>query len=209
MAQQSLQSAIDYSTQKEYEASTAILDAFIIENPQRKYDIARAWSLLSYNYLQQGQLETAREANTTSLKMRLDLRSNDIVENYLQEAQIDLITNDPASALVSLQQGMQLMIEDPLLYAQLNFYAAKALKQMGQYEDASAYLEIAREVIIIEVGEKDPFYGEIIYAQGEIQLELKNYAAAFDSFSNAFYRLSPLILRAKSLLNAKHAFDLM
>ncbi|MEL7220414.1 MAG: hypothetical protein AAGJ93_03785, partial [Bacteroidota bacterium] len=89
MAQRSLQSAIDYSAQKEYEASTAILDVFIVENPQRKYDVARAWSLLSYNYLQLGQLENARQANTTSLKMRLDLRSSDIVENYLQEAQID------------------------------------------------------------------------------------------------------------------------
>lgn len=208
LAQNTLQSAIDYSKQKQYEQSTTILDAFIAENPQRKYDIARAWWWLSHNYLQLGQLEVAREANTTSLNMRIDLRSSDIAENYLQEAKIYLMTNDASSALVALQQGMQLFIEDPLVYAQLNFYAAKAMKQLGQYEDAAAYLDIAREVIIIEVGEKEPFYGEILYAQGEIQLQQKDYAAAFTSFSNAFHRLSSLTIRARSLIHAKHAFDL-
>jgi hypothetical protein len=207
VAQNTLQAARKYSEQKQYLKSANLLETFIAENPQRKYDVARAWWMQSYNQLQLGEVEAARESNTRSLNMRLDLRSSDIVENYLREAQLSLLNDDASSALVSLQQGMTMLIEDPLVYAQLNYYAAKAMKQLGQYGEASAYLDIAREVILIEVGESDPLFGEILYEQGELQLLQKDHAAAFESFSAAFYRLREPLKRAKSLLKAKQAFE--
>lgn len=204
-AQDALNTARQYSEQRQYTESSKLLESFIGEHSERKYDVARAWWLQSYNLLHLGKKEEARKANNKSLNMRLALRSGDVAENYLREAEITLATNDPAAALVAVQQGMQMLIEDPLVYAKLNLYAAKALNQIGEYKDANSYMQIALDVVAVELGKSDPAYGDFLYQAGLLQAKQERYSVAFESFSTAYFLLVDPLDRTRCLMQAKEA----
>ncbi|MEM9261468.1 MAG: hypothetical protein AAGA62_17645, partial [Bacteroidota bacterium] len=154
-AQNPLRDAELLSADREYAASSALLTTFIEEHPQRKYDLSRAYFLHSYNLLQLGQLPEAREANTASLELRRRLRSENMAENYLRDAQISLQEGDGERALMEAQSGMQMLIDDPVVYADLNLFAARALTFLGRYDEGWEYLRTAQDVLAIELGEED------------------------------------------------------
>lgn len=201
-AQDALQEARRLSDRHDYQQSSSLLLTYIEEHPQRKYDLGRAWMLHSYNLLKVGELVKAKEANDRSLNLRMQLRSGDIAENYLQAAQISLSNNRPDDALVAAQQGMQMLIENPRLYADLNMVAAQALNLMGRFDEANRYFQTAREVLNIEVGTDNPAYGMLLRSGGRLLQQQGQYQAAFDHLALSYSTLHTPVEKVKSLLLA-------
>lgn len=206
--QNALRDAERLSEQQEYEASSAQLLSFIDSHPERKYDLGRAWALHSYNLLRQGKGEEARTANDKSFNLRRQLRSPEISENYLRAAQIDIAAKQYRDALAAAEQGMQMLIENPRIYADLNFYAAKALYKMGRPEEAQEYFATARDVVLIEVGTSDRAYANLLYQGGLIQMERKSNTEAFTLLSTAYYASTDPILRVRSIIAAWQAYHM-
>jgi len=207
-AQDALKTARLLSREARFAASTELLTTFIQNNPQRKYDIGRALLLQSQNLLHLKELAAARETNGKSINLRMQLRSGDLAENFLQEAAISLAAGKPSDALVAAQQGMEMLIEDPLLYAQLNYYAAKALIVMGRFAEGNRYYQTATEVLAIEVGEQDPIFGQLLFEGGRLFDEQREYRAAFQQYARAYYILRDPVARTKALLWAWHSDQL-
>lgn len=208
-AQDALDYAIRQTEQQRHAESAAWLDTYIAEHPQRKYDVGRAWWLKSYNLLQLGQYDEALAANDQSIRLRQQLRTMDIAENYLRRAQIYLAMNQASDALVAAQQGMDMLIEDPALYADLNVIAAQVLIRMGDYSEANEYLKIATDVLAVEVGTSDPVYGAVSYKAGCALTVEQDHAAAFAAFATAYHALQDPVQRMRALLNARRAYSLM
>ena len=172
--------------QQSFDASSAILIKYIENHPQRKYDVARAWWMHSYNLLEKGLLEEALVANETSLNIRQALRSDATPFNYLRQAEIFLIAKDYESAFNATQRGMELMIDDGKLYAELNFTAAVAINGLGHYDEALTYAQTALDIIIIELGKQHPLYSKFLYKTGLLLLSSSNYDTAHDYFRRAY-----------------------
>jgi tetratricopeptide (TPR) repeat protein len=201
-SQDALREARQLSDQHAYQQSSQLLMTFIQDHPQRKYDLGRAWILHSHNLLQGGNLEQAKVANDHSLNLRMQLRSPEIAENYLQATQIHLANERPDDALVTAQQGMQMLIENPLLYAELNLSAARALNLMGRYDDANRYFQTAIDVLVIEVGTSDIAYGQLLRSGGRLLAQQKQYESALQRLAVSYATLSDSIEKVKTLLVA-------
>ncbi|MEZ4986745.1 MAG: hypothetical protein R2795_17195 [Saprospiraceae bacterium] len=200
-AQDALAEAVYLSNQGAYEASDSMLAHYIDQHPQRKYDVARAWYFRSYNLMQLGQFEEARSANDKSIDLRAQLRTMDTAENFLRHAQIDLRAGLYDQALNDAQQGMQMLIENPVLYAELNIAAAHALYQTGQSAEAINYLQTAADIIQVELHPKEALFGHTslrianLYARMSIyEQALRHYLSAFSSSMDNPSRGKALIL---------------
>lgn len=202
LGQNALREAELLSQQHEYESSSKLCLEFVAAHPERKYDLGRAWSLHSFNLLQQGKTELARTANEKSFDLRRQLRSPAITENYLRAAQIGMATKRYGDALAAAEQGMQMLIENPRIYADLNLYAAKALHKLGRFEEADAYFSTARDVVLIEVGPRDGAYAELLYQGAMIQEERRAYAEAFTLLATGYYAAQDPLFRSRLLMKA-------
>ncbi len=205
-AQDALGPALLLTQQQQYAESSAWLAKYIEQHPQRKYDVGRAWYLDSENLLQLGQYPAALDANDQSIRYRQQLRTMDLAENYLRRAQIYQAMQEPTNALVAVQQGMDMLIEDPRLYADMNVLAAQILIRLGNYTEANEYLRVATDVLAVEVGTSDPAYGSVAYKAGCV-LELEGESrAAFTSFAQAYTALDDPLRRSLALLHAYLAY---
>ena len=208
LGQNALREAELLSQEREYAASSERLLAFIEAHPERKYDLGRAWSLHSFNLLEQGKNEQARSANEKSFELRRQLRSPAITENYLRSAQIDKQVKRNGDALAAAEQGMQMLIENPRVYADLNLYAAKALHKLNRRQEADDYFSTARDVLLIEVGTMDQAYAQLLYQGALMQEERKAYAEAFTLLATAFYAAKAPLFRTRMLLKAHQMYQL-
>lgn len=179
-----------------FDASSEILVAFINEHPQRKYDVARAWWLHSYNLLAKGLIKEASLANETSLELRKALRSTDAASNYLRQAEIEMVAKEFDEALNSALQGMQMMIEDAVLYAQLNMMCAKALTASEHYDEAQEYMNTALDILAIDLSKKHALYAEYAIDAGYLSLTAGAFDAARQHFQEAYWHGSPILLRS-------------
>lgn len=205
-AQDALEPAMLLTQRQQYAESSAWLAKYIEQHPQRKYDLGRAWYLDSENLLQLGQYPAALAANDQSIRYRQQLRTMDLAENYLRRAQVYLAMQEPTDALVAVQQGMDMLIEDPRLYADMNVLAAQILIRLGNYAEANEYLRVATDVLAVEVGTNDPAYGSVAYKAGRV-LELEGEPlAAFAAFAQAYTALDDPLRRSLALLHAYLAY---
>lgn len=205
-AQDALEPALLLTQRQQYAESSAWLAKYIEQHPQRKYDLGRAWYLDSENQLHLGQYPAALAANDQSIRYRQQLRTMDLAENYLRRAQIYQALQEPTNALVAVQQGMDMLIEDPRLYADMNVLAAQILIRLGNYTEANEYLRVATDVLAVEVGTGDPTYGSVVYKAG-CALELEGESgAAFSSFAQAYTALDDPLRRSLALLHAYLAY---
>ena len=105
-------------------------------------------------------------------------------------------------ALAAAEQGMQMLIENPRIYADLNLYAAKALQKLRRYEEADEYFSTARDVLLIEVGTADEAYAQLLYQGALMQEERKAYAEAFTLLATAYYSAKEPLYRSRMLMKA-------
>lgn len=198
------QSAFDVakklSMNRSFDSSSTILINYIDNNPQRKYDIARAWWLHSYNLFKSGLLNEALSANETSLEMRKALRSDAAAFNYLREAEIHLAANHPELAFNAANHGMELMIEDGKLYADLNFICAVAINGMGHHTEALSFAQTSLDVITIELGTTDPLYSQYLYKTALLLLPAAQYETAQSYFRQAYQHTDNWFLKWRAYL---------
>ena len=99
-----------------------------------------------------------------------------------------------------------MLIENPRIYADLNLYAAKALHKLGREEESNQYFSTARDVVLIEVGNRDRAYAELLYAGGVMAQERHAHEEAFTMLATAFYAATEPVLRSKALIKAWQAY---
>lgn len=178
--------ATTLSSKRAYEASSSLLLNYIEEHPQRKYDIARAWWMHSYNLLKRELFADAMQANEQSLVLRKELRLDEASANYLRQAEIHLVQENYVKSLNAAQRGMQFMIEDAALFAALNIIGAKAFVGLKQYEDALRYLETALSTIEIELGKQHQLYSSTALYTAFIAFHTKDEELIRNLFEEVF-----------------------
>ncbi|RMF00910.1 MAG: hypothetical protein D6772_05635 [Bacteroidetes bacterium] len=161
-----------------YQASNTLLQDYIANHPARRYDLGRAWWLLSANYLRDQQLEKARYANAQSILLRRQFSPTDLAENYLREAEIELAAKNPARALQAAEQGLQMPVADAELYVLLHLAAARAHAAQQQFARVDTYLETTASILAIELPPCSPAAIEAYYTAAELELLRGNEAAA-------------------------------
>jgi len=184
--QSAFDAAKELSMKRSFDSSSTILISYIEDNPQRKYDVARAWWLYSYNLLQKGLLNEALTANETSLDMRRALRSDAAAFNYLREAEIHLAASKHELAFNAAYHGMELMIDDGRLYAELNFICAISINGMGHHAEALSFAQTALNIVSIELGTEHPLYSQYLYKTALLLLPAEKYEQARSYFIEAY-----------------------
>jgi hypothetical protein len=177
-SQNALAAAEALAAKQEYAASIMLLESYIDEHPARRYDLGRAYWLLSYNHLREGQLNAARTANSQSARIRRELRSGDLAGNYLRTAQIELAAKQPQAALAAAEQGLQMLVEDTELYVLLHLVAAQAHAAMGAYDWVEVYLETTASILAVELSPDSPAAIEAYYTSAALALQRDQYAVA-------------------------------
>lgn len=214
-AQNALSQAEQLTAKQAYEASSDALLDFIQQNPHRKYDVARAWWLIGQNRLALRDFAGAEAANHTSLQKRTILRAIDeIVYNYWLLSKIKLAQRDEIAALQAANQAMNMLIEDPLVYADLHLLAGRAYAHLGQTEDAASSFATAEEILSIELGPDHPemglvhfYWAELLHREKEYEEALLHYQQAYRTLESDRDKAIDLlqIWRLKSLLRGRQA----
>lgn len=158
------------SEQNQYLEAVRVLETYIKEHPDRRYDNSRAWWLLSYQWLQLDDLAAAEAANDSSFALRAAILSDEIAENYLRSGVIALRRGHFAKALNDLNRAGDLPIEDPRLFALVFAYRGQALSELGRWEEADQAFADAREMLLIADGAEHPDLATLYYDQGRAAL---------------------------------------
>ncbi len=166
-----LDTATRLSEDNQYLASTTLLEQFIEDHPDRYFDIAQAYFLISYNYMQLGDYRGALAANDRSHTIRDQIHSENISENYMREGTIHLLMGDYERAVDLLYTAYNLPIENPQSFALTMGYMASAQQALGNYEKALKGYEQAREVLEIELGDDHPDLATNFYNVGTLYLD--------------------------------------
>jgi CHAT domain-containing protein/tetratricopeptide (TPR) repeat protein len=192
-----------YSQSAMYTESNNTFDNYIKDNPSRLYDLANAWFIKSYNYLQLGDYNMALAANTQSLGYKKRLHSEDIAENYMREGAIHLLQGNYERALNVLTTATEFPIEDPQTFALIYAYIASAHQELGNYDIALQRLIESLEILEFELGEDHPDYvtgnydlGRLYAKMGKIDEAEKAFEKTL-SLSNSLE--NPAALKAKTL----------
>ena len=189
--EQILREAQNLIDEQAYEASLNLLETFIATFPNRTYDIASAYLMMSNNFLQLEQFEGAIWANQQSWDVRTDIRAHEtLIENCLQFGQIYLGQNNHDMALDYLYQGLDMEFVDPEVFADINFNIARLLHQQGKFFDAEDFYYRTSQILEIEFGND---YNKLI----PIYLQRTRIALAQNNFHEAMRLLESARLLMK------------
>lgn len=189
-AEHPIEIAEKYFLEKNYESSLEILEKFVQDFPDRKYDLAYVYFLMSDDYLYLKEFDAAIWANQKSLDLRHELNSNEeIIENYVRFGEIAVLENKYDEALEYLMDAANLPFVDPEIYAKTNYNIAQLLHAQGKHQEANDYYQITSQILSIEFGED---YDQLI----PVYLNQCRLALAMDSYDKAVYfasKIKPLI----------------
>ena len=173
------------SQQGSYDASTALLEKIIEDTPRRFYHHARAYFMISYNYMQLGNFEQALFANQESLTLKDRLHTDDVAENFMRMGTITLLQGDYEQALSYLYRAKELPQEDPQLFGLINGYLAATYTQIKLYEKARKLLSESLGLLQIELGGDHPDMATNHYQIGRTYLLEGKLTEAEAHFSKA------------------------
>lgn len=176
---------------KSYNESIEVLEQFVDEHPNRRYDIATAYYLMSKNYFFLKQYEGAIWTNEESYNIRNQIQAeSQLVENCLQFGAIYIAQNEYDHALDYLETALNLPFEDPEIFANINYNLAKLLQSKGAFIEADRYYDNAAQILSIEFGDQ---YERLIpiYLQ-----RIKLYLAM-----NQYEEVAALMAKVKKLTN--------
>jgi len=186
-ARDPLDRAEQLALQQDYATSSYILNTFQKRHPGRLYDLARAWWLLSYNYMKTGNYQEAQEANQKSLDIRNQLFSENIAENYMRAGSISILQGNYEKALSQLFVAKSLPLGEISLYAFIDAYIASAYLELDNYPKALQYYSESLETFKIEFGEIHPdistsYYniGRVYAKKGELITAENNYKKSLE-----------------------------
>lgn len=184
-AQAAFDQARRLSDQNQYLAAIDLLHTYIDEHPDRRYDNAKAWWLVSYNLLQLNDFNGAEAANDSSLALRAAILSDEVAENYLRSGVIALQRGNFSKALSDLNRAGDLPIEDPLLYALVFAYRGQVLSELARWPEADQAFSDAREMLVITEGEQHPDLASLYYDQARSWLLRENPDTALSLLNQA------------------------
>lgn len=204
-AQQAFQPAVQAAEAGACTTAIEWLRAYIAANPGRRYEDAHAWWLISQYELALGDAAAAEAANDESQQLRALILSDEIAENYVLAARINLGRGQYAQALQALDAAAYLPIEDYRLLASLYHYRGLALAGREAWEEAEQSFRYARETLQLVAGDASPelaaYYGEQLQvwpcAAADVRQPL--YAAALAILQRAG---NPPLQRARLLAAA-------
>lgn len=178
VAQDEIMLAELLTTEHQYQEAVDGLQSYILNHQDRRFDLARAWCLLSYNHMRLGYLVQAREANETSLSMRRALRVQELGENFLRAAQIALKQDDILAAQAYTEQGVQMLIEDTELLVELYLVAARVQAAQQQWPEMLQHIETALAIIEIELEDCQARLDRYYLTTARLYLLAKQYKEA-------------------------------
>lgn len=200
-AQNPLASAEKLAEEKQFRAASAELRRFIQTQPDRRFDVARAWYLHARNLYELGEWEAAGMANDSSFQQRRALRSGDTAENYLLQAEIELARNDASAALRSIDMALRQLIESSTLYAEILRVQGRAYLLAGDFAAAETAFGNAQVTLSIALGEDAPALAPIWRAGAESALRQGNWASALPKLKEAYRLADSGWLKAMVLLD--------
>lgn len=180
-----LLSAATYSEEARFETSNNLLDEFIENNPSRLYDLANAYFLKSYNFMQVGNYGEALRSNQYSIELKTKLYAEDIAVNYMREGTIYLLQGDYERALNVLVAATEFPFEDPQLYALNYAYIASAEQALGDYDKALQRLNESLDILEFELGEDNPDFATGNYDLGRLYSKIDEPDKAEAAFKKA------------------------
>ena len=140
-----------------YGESNGMLDRFVAQNPNRLFDKGEALFLQSFNYLQLGDLDAARESNTASLQLRQQFVPEGLATNYLRFGEIYLRQGQFERALSTLFRAEEFpMMDDPQSAALIKERIGEGYFMLQQYEHARQFFQQSLDILSIEEGEDSP-----------------------------------------------------
>lgn len=177
--------AATYSEEARFETSNNLLDEFIENNPSRLYDLANAYFLKSYNFMQVGDYREALRSNQYSIALKTKLYAEDIAVNYMREGTIYLLQGDYERALNVLVAATEFPIEDPQLYALIYAYIASSEQGLGNYDKALQRLKESLDILEFELGEDNPDFATGNYDLGRLYSKTNEPEKAEAAFNKA------------------------
>ena len=122
-----------------YVESNELLSHFMAQYPHRLYDHGQAQLLRSYNFLQQGQLAEALQANEASLALMQQFVPDALSPNYLRFGEIYLQWGQYERALHYLLLADEFpLMDEPQLAVAIQQQIGSAELGLGRYERAQA-----------------------------------------------------------------------
>lgn len=173
-----------------YEASLKTLEQFVDKFPDRKYDLASAYFLMSANFMKLKEMEGAVWANQQSLELRNKLRTDQIVENTLRFGEIYLQSRRYDDALSYLLQAIEMPFENPEIFAQVNFHLAEVYQALGDFEKADIYYYRTSQILSVEFGEDHEQLVTIYLQQARLALGFQDFEKGLMYFGQAEHLMS-------------------
>ena len=155
-AQQAFEPALQAAAAGAYTRAIGLLQAYIDANPGRRYEDAHAWWLIGQYELALGDVAAAELANEASRRLRARILSDEIAENHVLAARIDIARARYERALRALDEAASLPMEDYRLLASLYLYRGLALAGRQQWEEADQSFHYARETLRLVAGDGSP-----------------------------------------------------
>lgn len=155
-AQQAFEPALQAAAAGAYTRAIGLLQAYIDANPGRRYEDAHAWWLIGQYELALGDVAAAELANEASRRLRARILSDEIAENQVLAARIDIARARYERALRALDEAASLPMEDYRLLASLYLYRGLALAGRQQWAEAEQSFHYARETLRLVAGDGSP-----------------------------------------------------
>ena len=169
----------------DYEGSLRMLEQFVDQYPDRKYDLASAYFLMSANFMKLKEMDGAVWANQQSLELRNKLRTDQVVENVLRFGEIYLSSHRYDDALNHLLQAAEMPFENPEIFADINFHLAEVYQALGDLDLADDYYYRTSQILSVEFGETYEKLIPIYLQQARLALGSQDFSSAFSYYAQA------------------------
>lgn len=176
--QELLSRADSLSEAFQYEAANAILQGFIQDYPQRKYDLGEAYFKMGRNYFHLEQMETAARCNQQSTDLRMAIAPDALGWNEQLSACIHLAEGQYETALEHLQKArLYPFFDDPLVPAEIALLESEIQEQRQQHDLALKAARSAAEIVEIVESTEAPLLADIYLQQAHLLAAQQDWAA--------------------------------
>ena len=130
----------------EYSSAQIILERIITDNPSR-FELSKAYFLISQVHMETGDLQKASYHNQQSLSIRKDLHYEFIADNYMLFGLIEMKKGDNKKALWNFFEAADLPYESIEFGGLLYAYIAQVYYRKDDMKNVFKYYKIAMQAL--------------------------------------------------------------
>lgn len=130
----------------EYSSAQILLERIIANNPS-KFELSKAYFLISQIYAETGDLQKARYHNQQSLSIRKDLHYEFIADNFMLFGLIEMKKGENEQALWNFFEAADLPYESIEFGGLLYAYIAQVYYRKGDMPNVFKYYKIAMQAL--------------------------------------------------------------